>query len=85
MNAAPELLASIVAEVSVVSGLPAGAISLRENADGTFTISILGDKHTGTLNAVHAWAMSRAREIAIVRAGAQAVEPDHEQARMRPR
>lgn len=85
MNAAPELLASIVTEVAEASGLPTGTISLRENADGTFTISILGDKHTGTLDAVRTWALSRAREIASVRASAQAVEPDQRKTRVGPR
>lgn len=72
-----------MAKVAEVSGLPSGTISLRENPDGTFTVSILGDKHTGTLNDVCAWAMSRAREIAKVRAEHSEQEPGQD--RMGPR
>jgi hypothetical protein len=85
MRATPELLASIVAEIAEASGLPASAIVLVENDSGSFSISMPGVTHSGTLEEVRDWAMSRARAIAAARAAAKAVDPALKQIRRGPR
>jgi len=54
-------LAAISRAIAVAAGLPVDAVSLYENSNGSFTVTVFGVGHTGTLEAVLEWA---AQELA---------------------
>jgi hypothetical protein len=57
-------LAAIACAIAVSAGLPVNAVSLHENADGSFIAIVCGVEHTGTFEDVLAWAAEAARAAA---------------------
>ena len=62
MQISSTLLAEIACAIAVAAGLPADSVSLYENDDGSFTATVCGREHTGSLRDVLAWAALEAKD-----------------------
>ena len=61
MQISLEELQAIAASIAIAAGLHPDAASLWENADGSFTASVFGVKHSGSFEEVLAWLAAEVR------------------------